>query len=181
MIPCCQEDIKKILRRLPPLSLPLAASSPLVAPALFICFFGWLLRRLAASLRCIPSRRHVTSRCVSSHLVSSRLAITSCLDVASRLVITSLLVVASHCVASRRVSSRRVALTLFGWLSCLQVASQRCVPSSRPLVHVVVASRLVVATRCIPSHCFIAAFCLFGCRVTYPSASISTLVARRQR
>ena len=171
MIPCC----------LPPLSLPLAASLPLVAPALFVWLVGWLLRPLAASLRCIPSRRHVTSRCVSSHLVSSRLTITSCLDVASRLVVTSLLVVASHRVASRCFESRRVAPTLFGWLSYLRVASRRCVPSSRPLVRVVVASSLVIATRRIPSRCFIAAFCLFGCCVTYPSASISTLVARRRR
>jgi hypothetical protein len=173
--------LKKILRRLPPLSLPLAASLPLVAPALFICLFGWLLRRLAASLRCIPSRCHVTLRCVSSHLVLSCLAITSCLDVASRLVVMSLLVVASHRIALRRVAPRRVAPTLFGWLSCLCVASRRCVPSSRPLVHVVVASCLVVMRRRVPSRCFIAAFCLFGCCVTYPSASISTLVARHRR
>ncbi len=165
MIPCC----------LPPLSLPLAASLPLVAPALFVCLFGWLLHPLAASLRCNPSRRHVTSRCVSSHLVLSRLTITSCLDVASRLV------VASHRVALRRFASRRVAPTLFGWLSYLRVASRRCIPSSRPLVRVVIVSSLVVATRRIPSRCFIAAFCLFGCRGTYPSALISTLVARCQR
>ena len=86
----------------------------------------------------------------------------SCLDVASCLVVMSLLVVASHRIASRRVSSRRIAPTLFGWLSCLRVASQRCVPSSRPLVRVVVASCLVVVTHRAPLRCFIAAFCLFG-------------------
>ena len=164
----------------------LVASSRVFASrrARFVCLFVWLV---VASSRCFSSLYplalpcHVAMRLVSSRLVSSRLTITSCLDIASRLVVTSRLIVASHRVASHRIASRRVAPTLFCWLSYLCIVSRRCIPSSRPLVRVIVASSLVVATRRIPSHCFIAEFCLFGCRVTYPSASISTLIARRRR
>jgi hypothetical protein len=146
--------------------MPLALSLPLIAPALFICLFGWLLRCLAAPLPRVPSCRHVTPRCVASaHLVSSR-----------RLVLSLPLV-----SSSRLFSSHRVAPTFFGRLLCLCIASRHCVPSSCPLAHVVVASRLVITTCCLPSHCLVATFCLFGCRVTYPSVSISTLVARHRR
>ena len=147
MIPCC----------LPPLSLPLAASSPLVAPAVFVCLVGWLLRRLAASLRCIPSRRHVTSRCVSSHLVSSRLTITSCLDVASRLVLVS----SSRLIASRRVASSRVASRPLYSVGChifalhLDVASRHHVHLCVSSLHRVLSSRPVASHRVVSLRRFV--------------------------
>ncbi len=118
MIPCCQEDIKKILHRLPPLSSPLAASSPLVALALFICLFDWLLHHLAASLHCITSRHHITLRCVVvSRLVSSRLVLPSRLVLTLPLVLSSRLfslsrLLTSHLVGLRLVASCRVPPTI---------------------------------------------------------------------
>ena len=74
--------------------------------------------------------------------------------------------------------------TLFGVsLSCIsplhpvsafQFMSLHCIM----LLHCVIASCLVITMRHVPSHCFDAAFCLFGCLLTYPSTLISTLVAQ---
>ena len=130
----------------------------------FVYLFVWLV---VASSRCASSScplappRHIVLRRVgASCLVSS-----SCLVFASRLVITSLL-----------ITLRR---THFFWLVVVS-ASRRCIPSSRPLARVIIASCLVITTHCLPSRCLVAAFCLFGCRVTYSSTSISTLVAQHQ-
>ena len=97
----------------------LTTTSPLVAPALF----GWLSRHLFASRRHVPSRLHATLPSIVVAYVSS-----------------SLLVIALHPIA------HLAAPALFGWLSCRHVASRRCVPSSRPLAHlIVVVVTIVVA------------------------------------
>jgi hypothetical protein len=116
--------------------MPLVVSLPLIAPALFICLFGWLLRRLAAPLLRVPSRRHVTSCCVASaHLFSSRHLVLSLPLVSS----------------SRLFSSHCVAPTFFGWLSCLHldVASRRHVHWHVSSLHRVSSSRRIASRRVV--------------------------------
>ncbi len=97
-------------------------------------------------------------RLVSSRLVSSRLAITSCLDVASCLVVTSLLVVASHRVASCRVASRRAHFIR------LVVMSSCCILTLHPIVTFTFACRCCIESCCCNASRPVA---LFHCRVLF--------------
>jgi hypothetical protein len=126
----------------------------------------------------VVSPRAATSCCSASRCrVLSRFAITSCLAIASYLIVMSLLVVVSCHTTSCCVASH----IRFVFMLHLDVASCHHVPLRVSSLHRVVASHLVVTTCRVPSCCIVAVFCLFCCPVTYPSASISTLVARHQR
>jgi hypothetical protein len=112
--------------------MPLAASLPLIAPALFIYLFVWLV---VAPSRCASWSCPLAPL---SHLVSSCLAMMSCLIFASRLVIASLLV-ASHCahffrlvvVSSHCISTLRPVITSTG--TCRRCITSRHQDALRPI------------------------------------------------
>ena len=147
--------LKKILRHCSALThLCLLLRLHLSLPSLCKCLFGWLLRRLTASLPHVPLRRHVTPRCVaSSHLVSSCLTIMSCLVVESRLVSSRRVV--SCCIASQCVMLRAHFVRLV-------VGSSRCISTLCPVITstcpyccFIASLHCILSSQCVASRCIV--------------------------